>query len=692
MHGFFEAEHVVVFGASTREGNLGARIVHNLLQFGYKGRITLIGRGGGALAGHPILNSLGEASVTGIDLAVVLTPAKTIPGIVKQCGEYGIKRIVIESSGFAELDEGGKKLQRQLLDIAARHDIRFIGPNGIGVVDNHTGLAVPFSTMPRPRPGGVSIITQSGGVGLLYANHFQEEGIGMSKFVSMGNKINVDEIDLINFLRKDDRTDLVLGYLESVLKGRELFEALRACPKPVIVHKSNISESSRDIAGSHTAALVNDDAVVNAAFRQSGALRTSSLRGTIVKVKGMHLPPMKGDRIVVVSRSGGHAIIAADECGKHGITFPKLPAEFLRRVKKRVRAGVIRLGNPLDVGDLYDMDAYLAIMEEVMALPGTDAVLFLFVMISRDRPQMARRLVDKAKELTAKHEKPLALVLYTWPQILAEMHAYSDFPIFETTQEAVSSLAAGRDWARFKKKAPKKTPRAKVHPDAAALIAGANPGGYLKQDDAFALLDLYGIKHPPVRLVRSQAEAVKAYEEFGGGSVALKLESPDVVHKSDIGGVVLGLRSAREVRVGFLELQENLAAHDARARFTGALLMPMARRGVELIVGAKVDPSFGPVIMLGWGGTAAEAMERVSLRLAPITRDEALQMIAELPGQKLIAGFRDRPSVGRAALANVLVKLSHLAHTPGVAEIDVNPIIAYPDSCIALDARVCVRG
>jgi acetate---CoA ligase (ADP-forming) len=692
MHGFFTAKHVAVIGVSTREGNLGARIVRNLLQFGFGGRITVIGRGGGAIAGHAIRNSLDEVAGEGVDLAVILTPAPTIPGLLEQVGQYGIKRVVIESGGFAELDTEGARLQDKLLAIAAKHGMRFVGPNGIGLTDIHTGLAVPFSTMPRPRPGEVSIITQSGGVGLLYANHFLEEGIGMSKFVSMGNKINVDEIDLIDYLRKDERTAMILAYLESIPRGRALFEQLRACAKPVIVHKSNIGASSSEIAGSHTAALVNDDAVVDAAFRQTGALRTTSLRDTVTKVKGMSLPPMKGDRVVVVSRSGGHAIIAADECGKHGMSFPKLPPVFLQRVKKRVRAGVIRLGNPLDVGDLFDMEAYLTIMEEVMALPGNDAVLFLFVMISRDRPEMARHLVDKAKELTAKHDKPLALVLYTWPEILTQMHAYSDFPIFETTQEAVAALAAGRNWLRFKKTAPTRTARVRVKPEAAELLAKAGPGAYLTQDDAFALLGLHGIKHPPVRLVTSQAEAVKAYQELGGGRVAMKLESPDVVHKSDLGGVILNLSGEREVRVAFLELQENLAAYSKKARFGGALVMPMARRGIELIAGVKVDPSFGPVVMLGWGGTAAEAMEKVSLRLAPVTRDEAMEMIAELPGQKLIEGFRDRPALSRPAVANLLVRLSRLAHTPGLSELDINPVAAYPDSVLALDARVRTLG
>jgi len=691
MRGFFAAKHVAIFGVSTRPGNLGARIVQNLLKFAYQGRITLIGRGGGAIAGHAIVPRLDPERHRDVDLAVILTPAATIPEIFRQCAAQGIRRLVVESGGFAELGAAGRRLSAELKQIAKDHDLRFIGPNGIGVVDTAGGLAVPFSTMPQPAPGPVSVITQSGGVGLLYACHFLDEGIGLSKFVSMGNKLDVDENDLLAYLIEDERTRLVLMYLESIPRGRALFALMRNCPKPIIVHKSNIGETSRAIAGSHTAALVNDDAVVDAAFKQAGVVRTADLKVTINRIKTFLMPPMRGDRVVVVSRSGGHAIIAADECGKVGMTFPALPDTFLDRVGEKVRAGVIRLGNPLDVGDLFDLDAYLTIMDEVMALPQADAVLFSFLMISQRDQRFCERLVDRAQALAKQYDKPLALVIYTWPEILIRLRSYSEYPIFETAEGGVRALATGRDWARFKAATPRRAPQAQPKPAAAELLAKVAPGGYLPQDEAFGLLSLYGIAHPPIELVRTSAQAVKAFARLGGGPAVMKVESPDVVHKSDLGGVLLNLRNAREVRRAFLQLRDALAARRPAARFSGALLMPQADRGVELIAGIKVDPSFGPVIMLGWGGVAAEAMEKVSLRLAPITRREALQMIAELPGQKLLGAFRGRAGIDRRRLAETLVKLGRLAGTPGLSEADVNPLVAYPDGVLALDVRVRVR-
>lgn len=692
MRGFFMAKHVAIFGVSNRPGNLGARIVQNMLKFAYRGRLTLIGRDGGAIAGHAIIHQLDPAKHGDVDLAVVLTPAATIPGIFRQCAACGIRRIVVESGGFAELGPAGRRLSDELRQIARENSIRFIGPNGIGVVDNYTGLAAPFSAMPQPAPGPVSVITQSGGVGLLYACHFLDEGIGLSKFVSMGNKIDVDENELFAYFREDESTKLVLMYLESIPRGRELFELMRDCPKPIVVHKSNIGESSRTIAGSHTAALVNNDAVVEAAFKQAGAVRTADLLVTLNRVKAFLMPPMKGDRVVVVSRSGGHAIIAADECGKVGMTFPALPATFLERVGEKVRAGVIRLGNPLDVGDLFDMDAYLTILDEVMALPEADAVLFLFMMISQRDQRFCERLVEHAEALARRYDKPLALVIYTWPEILLRLRSYREYPLFETAEDGVQALAVGRDWTRFKAASPKSAPPIKRRPEAEKLLAGVAPGGYLSQDEAFRLLSLFGIEHPPVEPVRSAAEAAKAFTRLGGGPVAMKVESPDVVHKSDIGGVILDLRSAGEARRAFLALRKNLAARQPPARFAGALLMPMAPRGLEWIAGIKIDPSFGPVLMLGWGGTIAEAMEKISLRLAPITRREALQMIAELPGQKMLAAFRGRPAIDRRPVAELLVRLGRLACTPGLSEVDLNPLVVYPDGASALDARVRVRA
>jgi len=688
MRDFFQARHVAVFGVSTRNGNLGARIVNSMLRFGYDGRISLIGRSGGEIRGLPIRPSLDEVPEP-VDLAVIMTPAATIPDLFLDCARHGIRHLVVESGGFAELDEYGIQLSARLKRVARENGQRFIGPNCIGVVDIRSGLATPFSSMPKPPLGTISVLTQSGGVGMLYANHLDEEGVGLSKFVSLGNKLDVDENDLVPFFAQDPETQVILAYLESIADGRRLFELIRACPKPVVVHKSNIGRASAAIAGSHTAALMNDDAVVDAALRQAGALRTATLNDTVAAVKAFLLPPMRGDRVVVVSRSGGHAIIAADECGKVGFKFPPLPPATIEKVRHLVRADVIRLGNPLDLGDLYDADSFLMIMDEIMGLPMADGVIFLF-LLSAYAPEVGERIVRQARELTARYDKPLALVVHTWPEELARLKRVNSFPIFETAEDAVAALAHGRDHWRFSQRAPKRMPRVAANKPAAELLSAAAPGTFLRQDEAFALLDHYGLPHPPAVPVSTARQAAEAAAKWGG-PVVLKLESPEATHKTDVGGVILGLSTGKEIKAAFGELERNLRRHLPQARFTGALVMPMAPRGLELIAGVKKDANFGPVLLLGWGGTAAEAMEKVSLRLAPLSPLEARQMIDELPGQKLLQGFRGRPPIDRRALVDLLVRLSRLACAPGVAEIDLNPVRLYPDGVRILDARVKVE-
>ena len=278
-------------------------------------------------------------------------------------------------------------------------------------------------------------------------------------------------------------------------------------------------------------------------------------------------------------------------------------------------------------------------------------------------------------------------MLHTWPDELVRMKRYTQFPIFDTAEEAVAALQYGRDRWQFRSKAPKRTPKARVGKDAVALLDGAEPGSFLRQDKAFALLDAFSIPHPPVAFAASARQAVAAAQGWKQ-PVAMKVESPDAVHKTEVNGIALSLETPTQIRAAYAQIETNLREKAPGARFDGVLVMPMAERGLEVIVGAKHDPSFGPVVLLGWGGTAAEALQAVSLRLAPVTEWEARQMIAELPGQKLLDCFRGRAAIDHKALARLIVQVGRLAHTPGVSEIDLNPVRLYADGVQVLDARV----
>jgi acyl-CoA synthetase (NDP forming) len=381
MRGFFYPRSMVVIGVSDAPDNLARGIVLNLHRFGFAGPVHLVGSRAGALGRRPIHATLEEVEGE-LDLAVILTPARSVPGILDACGRRGIRRVVIETGGFAELGAEGLALSAELVAIAARHGIRFIGPNGVGAMNFLNGCVLPFAPIePGLRRGGVSIIAQSGGVGLCYVRLAGNEQVGVAKAVSVGNKLNVDENDLLEHLLGDPETRAVVLYLESLTDGRRFMEIARGADKPIFVHKANLGCLSHTIAASHTAALAGDDVVVDAALRQVGVVRFTSEATLLCHLRLLPLPRLRGNRLAILSRSGGHAVIAADACEREGFALTDFPASFIDEVQGHYRAKVIRLGNPLDLGDLFDFDVYGQIARQTLALPDVDGLVFIHTYV-----------------------------------------------------------------------------------------------------------------------------------------------------------------------------------------------------------------------------------------------------------------------------------------------------------------------
>ncbi|HJX60618.1 MAG TPA: CoA-binding protein, partial [Thermodesulfobacteriota bacterium] len=357
MNQLFYPKSVVVVGVSERPDNLARAIVENLFEFQFNGEIFLVGKNGGILFGRRICTSM-EDLHEGIDVAVILTPALTVPGILESCGQKGIRWAIIETGGFREYSEEGAQLENKILQIARKWGIRIVGPNGIGLMNIHNGFVVPFSKLKRGpvSKGKISILSQSGGVLLAYANLLTSANVGLSKIVSMGNKLDLNEIDYLKYLIEDPQTEIIGLYLESLERGRELMDIARSTSKPIILHKANTGESSRHIAKLHTAALANDDKIVEAALRQADIIRTKDFRSFVNAVKILSLPPIKGKNLVIISRSGGIGVVAADSAERHG--FHLLPPDktLQERFHSFFRAKVIQPTNPLDLGDLFNFD------------------------------------------------------------------------------------------------------------------------------------------------------------------------------------------------------------------------------------------------------------------------------------------------------------------------------------------------
>ncbi|UCD97567.1 MAG: acetate--CoA ligase family protein [Chloroflexota bacterium] len=694
MREIFYPSTIAVIGVSAKEDNLGRNIVANLVEYGFNGIVYAVGPSGGMIETRRIYRSVGDIP-DHVDLAVILTPAKTVPMILEECGQKGIRWAIIETAGFREFTEEGRQLEEAISRVAKKYEIQFVGPNCIGAINMENGMCVPFPRLTKfVKQGDVSMITQSGGVGMSALNLMANEGLGLNKFVSVGNMLNIDAEDMLEYLITDEGTGLIFMYLESIRDGRRLMEIARRSPKPVVIFKANIGELGRNIAQSHTASLASDDKIVEAAFHQAGIIRVSDATTFGNNLKILGLPPMKGKNLAIISRSGGHAVIAADATELAGFNLAYFPESFLREIEKHFRASVIRLTNPLDLGDLFDLNVYAQIVEQTLQLEDVDGIVFLHTSLSEAENLTSRRLLDHMIELVGKYEKPVAYYISAAAEEVNYLKQNYDFPIFTQVVETIRALEMSHRYyvqaGKIRTKA--ETPIYKVNRKGVKdLIAIA------KEDDrdlliseALQVLEHYGITTVPSLIAGTVDEAKAAAEEIGY-PVAIKIISEQISHKSDVGGVQLNLRNSSAVAEAFEEMMGHILQAYPDAKLDGVLVQPMVTGGRELILGGRQDPQFGAVILAGLGGIFVEIFEESQVRVAPISQRAAREMIQNLRGYQILAGARGHKPVDIEAVVEILLRLSQLlVDFPDIAELDVNPLRVFyeGEGCRALDARI----
>lgn len=698
MAPFFEARSVAVFGVSPLPGNLGRRIVENLREFGFRGDIVPVGPRGGEVTGLAIVPSLREASVR-VELAVLLVPASQVLPALEECGRAGVRAVVISSGGFSEYEAARQALDGQVLEAARRYGVRVMGPNCIGVIHLERGLCLPFAPLRRRDflPGPHSVISQSGGVMLQVAALLSEERLGVRILLSEGNKLDLDEAELLPYLAEDPGTRVIFLYLEGIGRGRELLEAARRSAKPVVALKANVAEASAAIARSHTAALASDDRVLDAAFRQAGILRVRELGQFVLCAKAFALPALRGENLAVASMSGGVSVLAADACARWGFRLPSLPRGLLEEIERRGRGGVIRLGNPLDLGDIYDPNAVLLLMEGLLALAEIDGVALCLpspgavgrMLAGGPGPgELARRL----RALMERHRKPVAVSFFGGRGEAEPLLEEGAGPIFWSVTESIEALALQRAfWRRRGRSFAPGDPRA--GPGRGALRARLRAGSPRPPlVEALAVLASAGLPVEEIRPATTPREAAAVAEALGF-PVALKLLSPELSHKSEVGGVALGLGTREAVEAAFRRIVESARARAPGARLSGVGVQRMLTGGHEVIVGAKRDPAFGPVVLFGLGGVWVEALQDVSLRLAPIDREEALEMVGEIRGASLLRGGRGSPPADLDALVDLLRSVSRLVEeAPEIRELDLNPVMVWERGVRILDARMALEA
>ena len=679
---------MVVVGVSERPDNLARNIVENLFEFQFNGEIFFVGKKGGILFGRRICTSM-EDLHEGIDVAVILTPASTVPGILESCGQKGIRWAIIETGGFREYSEEGAQLESEILQIARKWGIRIVGPNGIGLMNVHNGFVVPFVKLRRGpvSKGKISILAQSGGVLLAYANLLTSANVGLSKIVSMGNKLDLDEIDYLKYLIEDPQTEIIGLYLESLERGRKLMDIARSTSKPIILHKANTGEGSRHIAKLHTAALANDDRVVEAALRQADIIRTKDFRSFVNAVKILSLLPIKGKNLVIISRSGGIGVVAADSAEKHG--FHLLPPDktLQERFHSFFRAKVIQPTNPLDLGDLFNFDLYTNILQQVLKFPMVDGILFMHGATAEEK-EPSRRFIQAVKDLSIQYQKPVALQYNTDEEELAYIKRALDYPIFAEPEDALMALAVSRDHYRKLNILKEKPTFFSVNRDRVEHLFQKARGEErdLLLPEAFEVLQAYGISVADCQVVQGKGDLQKAMEKLGE-PVALKVVSPEISHKSDVGGVTLNLNDFSQAEKAY-EKMNSLN----QGKVVGVLVQKMVPDGREVILGAKRDPSFGPVVLFGLGGIFVEILKETSLRVAPINRFEAEEMISETKGSDIFKGLRGEKPLDTEALVESLLRLSQLvADFPEIEGIDINPVKVLEKGVVAVDARIVLK-
>ncbi len=696
MQTLFHPRSVLVVGVSARPGNLAHAIVRNLIEFHYDGEVHLFGKRAECLYGHRILTEWADVP-DGIDLAVILTPAATVPDVLDACGRKGIRWAVVESGGFGEFRAERRTLETALLDTARRHGMRVVGPNGLGIVQFHRGLAVPFMPLrKRMRPGGVALLAQSGGVGVYYMNSFAAANLGLHTFVSLGNKLDLNECDYLEYLRTQG-VDLVCLYVEDIKQGRRFFEVTRDYPCPVLVQKAAVNQAGAKAAASHTASLAVDDAVVEATLRQNGLIRVHDMYTMLNAAKALTLPPMRGNRLMIVSRSGGHAVIAADFSQSAGLELPQPDETARERIRASFRAQVIDPRNPLDLGDLFDFDVYVRILEDALGSPDVDGVVFIHVYEPLHERAASRRLVAEAQRVVKQCGKPVYLCLLSDESELAEVRRTETFPIFDSPESALRAVAVSRDhWRRRSQPglSAADLPAPADPATVAGILAAAQAAGQrLLTADALALLQAAGLPVAPFRVARSAADVARSAAEVGY-PLAMKVLSPALPHKSDVGGVVLHIAGPEAATQTFAGLASVLAAAAPQAPFEGVLMQQMVRGAREVFVGARRDPHFGPLVLVGLGGVLVEVFRDIAMRLVPFTERDLTDMLDEVVSFKAFREVRGRPAADLDFLRHcVRVVARLLVDNPSIAEIDVNPLKLYDvgQGASIVDARVLLH-
>jgi acetyltransferase len=708
LDNFFDPRSVAVVGASADRDKVGYALLRNLLfgsmhgkedpAQGFPGPVYPVNPKGGEIMGRRVYASLSEIGEP-VDLIVVAIPPRFMADLLDEAADAGVKNAIIISAGFAEMGDEGRALQDRMLERARARGVRLVGPNCLGVIRPGSRLNASFAEA-SPPAGGIGLLSQSGALITGIISHAQREQFGLSAAVSLGSKADVEDEDILRWYARDEATASVALYVEAFTQPQEFVAAARelTARKPVVAIKGGTSAAGARAASSHTGSLAGSGGAYRAAFAQAGVLQADTIADFIGWARALACqPPASGNRIAVVTNAGGPGVLAADAADRLGMRLADLSADTMDRLDA-VLPRVWSRGNPIDVIGDATPQRYRDALDILGRAPEIDGIVLIMTVQAMTNPsETARAIVDA--HLDSSWTKPLCCSFMGL--IGTETGSYLDargIPEFNLPENAVSAMSALVKRGRWLGRVEPPATTLANHPDpdlerARDLVRRARADGQRNLDLARAteVMQCVGLRYNR-SATADDAETAVARARDVGHPVVIKLISPDVVHKSDVGGVVLNVIDDQGVREACEEILNRVEERQPGARITGFTIEEQVR-GTELIVGMSRDPDFGPLLMVGIGGVFVEIYKDVAFRLVPLTRRDALDMIGEIEAQPLLDGARGRPALDRAELAEVLLRVSALVErVPEIEELDLNPLVITETGLVAIDARVVVHG
>lgn len=698
LEAFFEPNAVAIIGASQTPGKLGYAVLANVIESGFKGNIYPINPGATEIYGHKSYGSVLDLPETP-DLAVIVIPYNHVPEAMRQCGEKGIPAVVVISAGFREAGVEGVEREREVIDIAKQYNIRVIGPNCLGIIDTYTPINATFAAG-TPPSGSIAFMSQSGALQTAILDWaLASQDLGFSKFVSLGNKADVSEIDLMLAWAEDPASHVILAYIEGVPSGQRFMQVAREVSrkKPILVLKSGVTESGSRAVSSHTGSLAGSEQAYDAAFYQSGVLRMESLQELFDNARAFaNQPLLQGDRIAIVTNAGGPGILATDMLERNHMQLARLEKTTTQRLKEYLPEAA-SAGNPVDVLGDARADRYATAMEMVAMDPNVDGLMCIVT------PQAMTEIVETANaigKLSQRIDKPILGAFMGEERAKAgeDVLASYDIPNYKFPEQAARAFAVMRDYRIARERPEPEYVKFEVDKDTVRKVfdeVRAEGRVSVGEMESRAVATAYGLRLPGSELAATADEAVQIANEIGY-PVVLKIASPDILHKTDVGGVKVGLRSAADVRDAFDLIVYRATRYVPDARIWGCLVQQMvATDGMEVLVGMNRDSQFGPLVTFGLGGILVEALKDVTFRIAPFGRQDAEEMLEEIRAHSLLRGVRGRPPADREALIETLLRIGQLVTDfPEIVEMDINPLMVYESGrgAIALDMRLVLKS